>query len=104
MLVSVHANARPGAALVLPEIWMDRRDVLRALAHGLPHRPLLSRTTVQSKPTLNTTDWRDFFDTHKDYLFEGRFYECARAISLEELYQAFKARLEHERKSEECGF
>ena len=33
---------------------------------------------------------------HKDYHVEAYFYECRRSFTLEELYQAFKARLKDE--------
>jgi hypothetical protein len=46
------------------------------------------------------TDWRDFFDRHEDYRVETYFYECRGDFTMEELYQAFKARLEHEREIE----
>ena len=48
-------------------------------------------------------NWQDFFDTHKDYLVELRFYECARSFTLEELYQAFKSRLGDEPSEPSLG-
>lgn len=42
------------------------------------------------------TDWIKFFKDHQDYTVRSSYYECSNAFTLEELYQAFKARLEAE--------
>lgn len=48
-------------------------------------------------------DWRDsgnwdsFFSAHADYRLRVQFYGVERDFTLEELYQALKARLEAER-------
>lgn len=42
-------------------------------------------------------DWQKFFEEHKDYQVETYFYENRNSFSLEEMYQAFKARYEAER-------
>ena len=42
------------------------------------------------------TEWGEFFDEHADYTVASGFYENRRHFSLEQLYQAFKARLMHE--------
>lgn len=49
------------------------------------------------------TDWSEFFERHRDYTVMAGFYECRRDFSLEELYQAFKARMEYEQKMEAYG-
>lgn len=41
-------------------------------------------------------DWAGFFKDHEDYVIRVGFYENHRNFTMEELYQAFKARLEHE--------
>lgn len=41
-------------------------------------------------------DWEKFFKEHKDYTVMAGFYENRRDFSLEDLYQAFKARLRQE--------
>jgi len=46
------------------------------------------------------TDWTDFFGDFEDYSVEAFFYESRQTLSLEELYQAFKARYEAERREE----
>lgn len=38
-------------------------------------------------------DWEKFFKEHEDYTVAAGFYENRRDFSLEDLYQAFKARL-----------
>lgn len=43
--------------------------------------------------------WQEFFDEHADYYVGTFFYDNRGSFSLEELYQAFKARLEAERRS-----
>lgn len=48
-------------------------------------------------------DWADFFERHRDYTVMAGFYECRLDFSLEELYQAFKARLAHEQKMDSYG-
>ena len=44
--------------------------------------------------------WAAFFKEHMDYRVESHFYECRNSFTLEEMYQAFKARLDCERKEE----
>ena len=41
-------------------------------------------------------NWAKFFEEHEDYTVDSRYYENRRAFTLEELYQAFKARLKDE--------
>lgn len=43
-------------------------------------------------------NWEDFFARHGDYALVVKFYECERSFSLEEMYQAFKERLEAEKE------
>ena len=42
------------------------------------------------------TEWGEFFDEHADYTVRTGFYESRGHFTLEELYQAFKARLAFE--------
>ena len=49
------------------------------------------------------TNWEEFFERHRDYTVMAGFYECRRDFSLEELYQAFKARLQAELKASGFG-
>jgi hypothetical protein len=44
--------------------------------------------------------WESFFDEHKDYVVTARFYENSNGFTVEELYQAFKARLLDEVRTE----
>jgi hypothetical protein len=46
-------------------------------------------------------EWEAFFREHKDYVVETYFYECRGSFSLEDLYCAFKARMEYERQMDE---
>ena len=57
-----------------------------------------------TRSCTDAVDWAEFFKRHEDYTVLASFYECRRDFSLEELYQMFKARLEHERKTEDAGF
>lgn len=41
-------------------------------------------------------DWEKFFKEHEDYTVRAGYYKNSRTFSLEELYQAFKARLQQE--------
>lgn len=41
-------------------------------------------------------EWRDFFKDAEDYRIETRFYENGFSFTLEEMYQAFKARVVEE--------
>lgn len=38
-------------------------------------------------------EWQEFFEKHRDYTVQSSFYECRQDFTMEELYQAFKARL-----------
>lgn len=49
------------------------------------------------------SDWAEFFKDHQDYRVETYFYECRGNFTLEELYQAFRARLEHDNKMDESA-
>lgn len=40
--------------------------------------------------------WWEFFDKNEDFVLKVRYYENSREFTLEELYQAFKARLAEE--------
>lgn len=46
-------------------------------------------------------DWEKFFEDNNSYRFKMIFYGMENYISLEELYQAFKARLEDENEVDE---
>lgn len=46
--------------------------------------------------TAEGIDWEKFFAAHENYLLEAWFYECNRTFTVEECYQAFKARLHAE--------
>ncbi len=46
------------------------------------------------------SDWWKFFKDFEDHRVKARFYENERSFSLEELYQAFKAREKEERAPE----
>lgn len=41
-------------------------------------------------------DWEKFFRDHEDYYVDAHFYENERKFTLEDLYQAFKARMQQE--------
>lgn len=41
-------------------------------------------------------DWEKFFLEHEDYRLTVSFYENRRSFSLEDLYQAFRARMMQE--------
>jgi hypothetical protein len=41
-------------------------------------------------------DYEKFFSRMADYTIESRFYENGESFQVEELYEAFKARLIHE--------
>lgn len=41
-------------------------------------------------------DWATFFSEHEDYRVEMHFHETRRSFTMEELYQAFKARMRFE--------
>lgn len=43
------------------------------------------------------SDWEEVFARYGDYVIIVKFYACEREISVEELYQAFKERLEAEK-------
>lgn len=43
-------------------------------------------------------DWAGFFKRHEDYVVDARYYENRNPFTLEELYQAFKARMQFEEK------
>ena len=45
------------------------------------------------------SEWEEFFEKHRDYTIQAGFFECRRDFSMEELYQAFKARLVAEREA-----
>jgi hypothetical protein len=49
--------------------------------------------------TDKRVDWATFFSEHEDYHVEAYFYENRRPFTLEELYQAFKARLNFEKEN-----
>lgn len=42
------------------------------------------------------SDWEDFFKRHKDYVIHASYYESRSDFSLEDMYQAFKARMQQE--------
>lgn len=46
------------------------------------------------------SNWQEFFEKHRDYSVLASFYECKRDFSLEDLYQAFKARLREDVETE----
>jgi len=49
------------------------------------------------------SDWKEFFQRHKDYVVNASYYECKSEFSLEDMYQAFRARLLDELMSAASG-
>jgi hypothetical protein len=47
--------------------------------------------------TFPIVGWKEFFDRHRDFHVTMSFYGQERTFSLEDLYQAFKARADAER-------
>jgi hypothetical protein len=43
-------------------------------------------------------DWEEWFHRFQDYIIPVRYYESTREVTVEELYQAFKARLAAEQE------
>ena len=48
-------------------------------------------------------DYSEFFKRMEDYRIESRFYENGASFEIEELYQAFKARVYEELKDKIIG-
>lgn len=42
------------------------------------------------------TDWAKFFEDFEDYHIDARYYENRQPFTVEQLYQAFKARMKFE--------
>lgn len=53
----------------------------------------------KADPRNNYGGWAEFFRLSEDFLFQMHFYENRLTFTMEELFQAFKDRLEHERLS-----
>lgn len=45
-------------------------------------------------------NWRAFFKRYGDYVVPARYYESKAEFDVEQMYQAFKDRLEAERRGE----
>lgn len=51
------------------------------------------------RSSTDGVDWAAFFKEHEDYTVAAGFYENRRDFSVEQLYQAFKARMKFEEES-----